>query len=448
MKKRDLLGYGAATVADSGPYNFVMVYFLLFMTSVAGVSPERSGTILSVIMLIDGLIRLIIGYISDNTRSKYGRRRPYLLASVVPLILGLTLLFSSFSLEGAAQMIFYICAGAVFWLGFGMYHTPYLALGSELTDDYNERSVLRTYARMFGIAANFMSMVLPLIIIKFLMKSGVSEGNAWLLIALGIALISGFSIMVTWRNTRGKEKPVNDKAEDKGARKLISDYISIFRLKPFRHMMVVVAAFIVANTFYNSSMVFFARYNLGIGDEITSAVFLVSIAANVVYTPLMGFGAVRFGKKKVMAVSLLVSGIGGVLFFIIGIGSYADLVVYVCIFSVAYTCFWQLINAIMYDINEVAEYKYGKRMEGSISSVYSFVFTVFSSAATQILGWILKFGFIDQAFMVLPGVFLIIAAAAQFLYPLDEKTFNHLKTAMEYKRNGETFESSDLKRII
>ena len=50
--------------------------------------------------------------------------------------------------------------------------------------------------------------------------------------------------------------------------------------------------------------------------------------------------------------------------------------------------------------------------------------------------------------MVLPGVFLIIAAAAQFLYPLDEKTFNHLKTAMEYKRNGETFESSDLKRII
>lgn len=45
---------------------------------------------------------------------------------------------------------------------------------------------------MFGIAANFMSMVLPLVIIKFLMESGVSEGNAWLLIALGIALIQAF----------------------------------------------------------------------------------------------------------------------------------------------------------------------------------------------------------------------------------------------------------------
>ena len=93
MKKRDLLGYGAATVADSGPYNFVMVYLLLFLTSVAGISPERSGTILSVIMLIDGLIRLVIGYISDNTRSKYGRRRPYLLVSIVPFVLGLTFLF-------------------------------------------------------------------------------------------------------------------------------------------------------------------------------------------------------------------------------------------------------------------------------------------------------------------------------------------------------------------
>ncbi len=448
MKKRDLLGYGAATVADSGPYNFVTVYLILFLTTVVGMSPERAGTVMSVIVLVDGLVSVFIGYISDHTRSVYGRRRPYLLASIVPLVLGLALLFYRFPLEGTAQMMVYIFIGIVFWLGFGLYYTPYTALGAELTDDYNERSVLRTYARLFGIAGNFIGMVLPLIIIQSMQERGVSESTAWFLMASLVAIAAGIGIIVTWKSVRGKEKPVVHTEEGLKLSRLASEYISIFRLKPFKHMMMVIAAFIMANTFYNSSMVFFARYNLGIGDEITSGIFLVSIIANLAYTPLMGIGSVKFGKKYVMAFSMFISGIGGILFYVIGVGSYFIMIVYACVFSVAYTCFWQLINAVMYDISEVAEYKFGKCLEGSIASVYGFVFTIFTSAAMQILGWVLKFGFVNGAFLLLPGIFLLIAALAQFLYPINERTFNELKTALEHKKNGESFESSELKRII
>lgn len=448
MKKRDLLGYGAATVADSGPYNFVIVYLVLFLTTVAGMSPEHAGTIMSVIVLIDGLISLLIGYISDNTQSRHGRRRPYLLAAVAPLVLGLTFLFSSFPLEGMVQMIFYLCAGVIFWLGFGMYYTPYTALGAELTDDYNERSVLRTYARLFGIAANFMGMVLPLIAVKALRNAGMTEGRAWFMTAMAIAVVSGLSIIVTWKSTRGKERIVEQAAERIKPSKLILDYINILKLKPFKHMMIVIAAFIIANTFYNSSMVFFARYSLGMGDEVTSSIFMISIIANLVYTPVMGICAVKFGKKAVMSVSMLISGIGGVMFFIVGISSFLGMAVYACVFSVAYTCFWQLINAIMYDISEVAEFVFGKRLEGSISSVYGFIFTIFTSVAMQALGWILKFDFVNGAFMMLPGIFLIAAAAAQFLYPVNEKSFNQLKIALQCKKSGKAFDCSGLKRIV
>ena len=138
MRKRDLLGYGAATVADSGPYNFVTVYLILFWTTVVGISPERAGTISSIIILLDGITGVLIGYISDNTRSSQGRRRPYLLAAVSPLVIGLTLLFTVFQGGTVIQTAFYIVAGCMFWLGFSMYYTPYTALGAELTDDYNE----------------------------------------------------------------------------------------------------------------------------------------------------------------------------------------------------------------------------------------------------------------------------------------------------------------------
>ena len=113
-----------------------------FLTTVVGMSPERAGTVLSAIVLIDGVTSVFIGYISDHTGSRYGRRRPYLLASVAPLVLGLTLLFCKLPLEGTAQMTFYIIIGIIFWFGYGLYYTPYTALGAELTDDYNERSLL------------------------------------------------------------------------------------------------------------------------------------------------------------------------------------------------------------------------------------------------------------------------------------------------------------------
>lgn len=448
MKKSDLLGYGAATFADSAPYNFATVYLILFLTTVVGMSPEISGTISSIIILSDGVVGALIGYISDNIRSKYGRRRPFLIAAVAPLMIGLMMLFSTVSAATPVQTAFYIFAGLLFWLGFSMYYTPYTALGAELTDDYNERSVLRTIARLFGIAGNFIGMVMPLLFVQYMQKSGASESMAWFTMAAILAIIAGGSILITWRSTGGKEKPVDNTPGNINIKNLIAEYIQILKLKPFKHMTIVIGMFIIANTFYNSSMVFFARYNLGLGDEVTSSIFLISIIANLIYTPVMGVCAVKFGKKNTLAMSMLLSGIGAAAFYFIGIDSYFQMGIYAVIYSISYTCFWQLINAVMYDITEVGEYKLGKRLEGSISSVYGLIFTIFTSIATQIVGWLLKFDCTGEAFVLLPGVCLAIAAIAQFIYPINERTFNLLKCALADKKAGRPENLKGLERIL
>ncbi len=448
MKKIDLFGYGAASIADSGPYNFATVYLILFLTTVVGISPEVSGTISSVIILADGVIGAIIGYISDNLNSKYGRRRPFLLVAAPLLAIGLMLLFAPIPLDGMIRNAFYIVVGLMFWSGFSMYYTPYTALGAELTDDYNERSVLRTIARLFGIAGNFIGMVLPLVIVDMLTERGVLESSAWFAVAAMIAILSGLSILVTWKSTKGKELKVENTGKKLNIKNLLSEYLQILKLKPFKHMIIVVAMFIIANTFYNSSMVFFTRYSLGLGDDVTSTIFLISIIANLIYTPVMGVCAVKFSKKNALATSMLLSGIGALLFYVIGIRSYAILAVYVIVYSVSYTCFWQLINAIMYDISEVGEFQFGKRLEGSIASVYGFVFTIFTSIASQIVGWLLKFDFVDETFILLPGICLIAAAVAQFIYPINEKTFNMLKEVLKIKKEGGEPDLTGLERIL
>ena len=448
MKKIDLLGYGAASVADSGPYNFATVYMILFFTTVVGLSPELAGTISAVTILADGIIGVIIGYISDNLHSRYGRRRPFLLAAAPLLAIGLMLLFTPVSFGGALKTAFYIIAGLMFWSGFSMYYTPYTALGAELTDDYNERSVLRTIARLFGIAGNFMGMVLPLAIVGVLTEKGVLESTAWFAVASLIAVVSGASILITWKSTKGKELQVEQSKSKLEIRKLLVEYLQIIKLKPFKHMIIVVALFIIANTFYNSSMVFFTRYSLGLEDDVTSTVFLISIIANLIYTPIMGVCAVKFSKKNTLATAMLLSGIAAVAFYFAGIRSYMLLVVFVIIYSVSYTCFWQLINAIMYDISEVGEFHLGKRLEGSIASVYGFVLTIFTSIASQIVGWLLKFDFINETFILLPGICLIGSAIAQYIYPINEETFDKVKAALKAKQEGREPDLTGLDKIL
>ena len=451
MKKRDLLGYGAASFADAGPYNFVTVFYILFLTTVAGIAPETAGTISSAVILLDGLVGAVLGYISDNLRSASGRRRPFLLASVAPFLIGLVVMFSTFPGSDQLHTAIYFIAGVVFWTGFGTYYTPYTALGAEVTTDYDERSILRTYARYFALAGNFLGVVFPLIIISKLQQAGVSEHLGWTIMAFAIGTISVICILITWRSTRGKDIPPAAAAQGApkaGAVNLIKDYLRIAKFKPFKYVTAISILFIIANTFYNSSMVFFTRYSLGIGDDITSLVFLITMLANLAYTPIAGYFAVRFDKKTVLSVSMLVSGLAGILFFAVGIHSFFGLVIYVCLFGMAYSCFWQLINALIYDLTEVGTYVLGRRIEGSISSISGIMITIGTSIATLLLGWVLKFQAYRVAFLLIPGLVLVAAGLTQAIYPINKERFNQLIKAIDDRDAGRTPDLTGLGRII
>ena len=454
MKKSTMLGYGAASIADSGPYNFVTVFFILFLTTVAGLSPERAGTISSLVILLDGFFGAIIGYISDNIRSKYGRRRPFLLAAMLPLGIGLIFMFSNPDITIAQKTAVYAIAGVMFWVGFGMYYTPYTALGAEITGDYDERSTLRTYARFFALGGNALGIICPLIIVSHLQQAGLSEGTGWTIMAAIMAVVSVGGIAVTWITTRGHEKVLDDAEETTGAAAgagiagLFRDYLKVAKLKPFKYIAFIQILFILANTFYNSTLVFFARYELGVADDITSVIFLIAIISNLAFTPVAGVLSVRFDKKNVLAFAMLISGCAGILFFVVGIHSFAGLAAYAVLFNIAYSTFWQLCNALVYDMSEVAEFKMGRRIEGSITSVTGLAMTIGTSIATQLVGWFLKFSFIKGAFLLLPGIVLIAGGILQLIYPMNKRTFHKLEQALADKKAGRQPDTTGLERIL
>jgi GPH family glycoside/pentoside/hexuronide:cation symporter len=142
--------------------NISLAQFLLFyLTAVAGMSGSAAGTVLALTLIVDAIADPMIGYISDNTHARLGRRHPFMLASILPLALSVGLLFSTPNIQSPTLLFAYVM-GVLLLLRFSysVFILPYIALGAELARDYTDRSVLMVYRNFFNICGNLLTIIL------------------------------------------------------------------------------------------------------------------------------------------------------------------------------------------------------------------------------------------------------------------------------------------------
>lgn len=124
--------------------NFGLTSLLLFyLTVVCGLSGAAAGAALGAALVIDAFIDPLVGSMSDNSRSRHGRRHPFLAASVIPVVIAYGALFSApAELKGAALFAYALVGLLAVRIGISFYNVPYYALGAELSDDYAERTTI------------------------------------------------------------------------------------------------------------------------------------------------------------------------------------------------------------------------------------------------------------------------------------------------------------------
>lgn len=147
------LAFGVGSAAETIALYTVSSFALLYYNQVLGIPAHLAGLAISVSLILDGLSDPLVGSISDRTRSKWGRRHPYMLLSPVPIALSLYAIFNP--PDGFGQ------TGLLIWFGLSVvmlrqamtfFHTPHLALGGELSPSYVERSKVMAYNSFFGWA--------------------------------------------------------------------------------------------------------------------------------------------------------------------------------------------------------------------------------------------------------------------------------------------------------
>lgn len=118
-RKYDLgkhLAYGVGSLGDSLSYNIFYSYFIYFITTFAGIRPAAAGVISFVAVAWDAVTDPLIGYVSDHSHSKHGRRCPFLLMYSVPMGLTVFALFYNPTLSESEKVLYYLVANILFWL--------------------------------------------------------------------------------------------------------------------------------------------------------------------------------------------------------------------------------------------------------------------------------------------------------------------------------------------
>lgn len=127
---------------------------LFYLTVVCGLSGSAAGIALGFALVVDSFVDPLVGSLSDNSRSRHGRRHPFMLAAAIPIAVGFGLLFSiPTAIHGLALFIYALIMLMVVRVGLSLFQVPYIALGAELSDDYAERSTIVASRVLFTVVA-------------------------------------------------------------------------------------------------------------------------------------------------------------------------------------------------------------------------------------------------------------------------------------------------------
>ena len=181
---RTQLAYGVGELAGAVPSNILAFFLLFFLTNVVGLNPSLAGSVALVGKIWDAINDPVIGWLSDNTRSRFGRRFPWMLYGAIPLGLFFFLLWVMFpSGNQTVLFVYYSTMVLLIYTAYTSVILPFSTLAAELTEGYDESTKLISFKSAFSIGGSIFSLLIAQVIFskvtntshRYLLLGGVSS---------------------------------------------------------------------------------------------------------------------------------------------------------------------------------------------------------------------------------------------------------------------------------
>lgn len=449
------IGYASAALGDAASYALINMFLLFFLTTVAGIEPAASGTITIVGALWNTLINPIVGYISDNAATKWGRRRPFMFMMSMPIAASVFMLFTAVGVVPEIKALYYGAILVIFWTAYTGFFVPYLALGAEYTQDYNERTELRSYASVFNMLGNLIGMVLPSIFVDFLCGLGLSQAGAWSVTGAMVGIFSMISIMITVKAAKTKDLDCASKDVPSlpkfSLKEIFGEYWQVLKLKPIQYLLFTSLFALISYAIFSSALIYYFTYNHGLSASAISGMLLYRTGVCIVLIFIAKRLSAATDKRTVLLLVFAVGAVSVTIEKFIGVHGMVQLLIFVFFVAISTSIYWQLMPAIIYDVCEYDELETGKKRQGAIVSLQGLVEALATGIGTQVLGIVLQIGgfdgeaaaqtetalrWVETSVTVLPAIFLVLALVALYKYPITKKRFQEIQKELERRKKS------------
>ncbi len=435
-----------------------------------GMNPALVGMLGALPRLTDALIDPVMGFISDHTRSRWGRRRPYIFLGAIASGIIFALLWQLPAGKSENFYFLYFLFGSIlFYVGYTVFAAPWVALGYELTPDYHERTRLMGVQNFIGQFAYVASpWFLWIMTYKGFFKDQVA-GAAGLAIIIGVVTI-GFGILpAIFLRERFKDIAVAEAEERKGAAStgagsaFLQQSIAFFKgfgatLKSGPFLKLCLATFLVFNGFIlvSSFQLYVIIYYVTGGDQALGAKYAgyagtIGAIGTFLVIILVTWLSTKIGKRRAFFVSTAVSIVGYGLKWICYNPKLPMLVVLPApLLAFGLGGLFTLIPSMVADVVDVDELKTHERREGMYSAIFWWVVKMGMAAALAGGGFLLNATGFDVAlgmnqaastiFLMrlcdagIPMVASAIAIWAVAKFPITEEKAREVRLELERRR--------------
>ena len=402
---KDMLFYGFGAFANNlqaaASGGMMIVLNLAY-----GMNPALVGVVSAIPRLVDAISDPVMGYVSDHTRSRWGRRRPYIFGGILLAGLMFALMWQipdQWTGE-RALFIYFLIFLIIFFLSYTVYATPWVALGYELTPDYHERS------KLMGVQ-NFMGQIPFLVMAPWFLWfmeldvfGGMDKGASVLGVVVAVLCISAGLIPAIFLRERFGDLRTEDAVERVSWLSAIGQEVKKFLLgfletvKNWDFLKLAGATFLVFNGFqligaFQSYVIIYYVYagDRDAGSLLLGVFGMVSSVATFIVIALTTFLSTRIGKKNTFYLMIGISTIGYLLKWVCYSTEYPHLILLTAaLIPFGLGALFTLMPSMIADVCDEDELVTRERREGMYGSIFWWVVKLGMSLALLLGGILLQ----------------------------------------------------------
>lgn len=425
------LAYGSADFGFAFTDSAIAVVYMIFLTNVIGLALEAVFIVTIIRMTWDYINDPIIGFITDRTRTRWGRRRPYLLFGIIPYGIAFAMLWWRPPFTNETWLVIYY---AIAWIVYDTVLTfitmPYFALTPELTQDYDERTSLTSYRMAFSIIGSLVAYTVWLMAVG---ERTPVNANHIFMVAVIFGAISALPTLFAFIVSREKREYANQEQPS------LRESLKAARTnRPFLFAAGIFLFTWTAISIIEPTLLYFLKYRMNLPDDSADIVAGTVFISALLVLPFWLWISKKTDKRKAyIAGMLFLSSVMCILIFVSPSLGFPMILFLSALAGIGVSAVHSLTWAMIPDAVEVDELSSGHRHEGVFYALVTLLRKISASVAVSLIPLVWKWsGYVADAprqsdtaitairIMIgpVPSLFLLGGIIFAIFYPLTRQS--------------------------